>query len=100
MRIKKIQEKKQRHTWANQVMNELVQRTSSYKYDYNGQNPQNTPWRIDEMESQVPNPTLPDKAPANEHLTSSIQGNNVGNNSLVSSPNNYEKGIDQNEPGK
>ncbi|KAH9649761.1 ANK REP REGION domain-containing protein [Citrus sinensis] len=35
-RIKSITEKKEKHTWAYQVMNELVQRASLYKYDDHG----------------------------------------------------------------
>ncbi|XP_065617122.1 uncharacterized protein LOC111993465 isoform X2 [Quercus suber] len=31
--IRKIQEKKQKHTWAVQIMNELLRYTSSYEYD-------------------------------------------------------------------
>ncbi|KAF3457683.1 hypothetical protein FNV43_RR02341 [Rhamnella rubrinervis] len=92
-RIRKIQQKKQRHTWANQVMNELVRRTSLYKYDNTGQNPQKTLGKIYGEESEVPNPTLLDEAPA------SIQDNNVGNNSLASIPKYYQNGIDQNGPG-
>ncbi|KAK7835031.1 hypothetical protein CFP56_023922 [Quercus suber] len=31
--IRKIEEKKQKHTWAVQIMNELLQSTSTYEYD-------------------------------------------------------------------
>lgn len=67
-------------------MNELVQRTSSYKYDNTGENPQKTQ-RMIYHESEVPNPAL---------------SNDIrkGNNSLASTPNTNEEGIDQNGPGK
>ncbi|XP_059632170.1 ankyrin repeat-containing protein ITN1-like [Cornus florida] len=39
-RIKKITEKKEKLVWAHQIMNELVERASTYKYDYNGRTPQ------------------------------------------------------------
>ncbi|XP_015958584.1 uncharacterized protein LOC107482568 isoform X1 [Arachis duranensis] len=38
--IDKIQRRKARHMWAKQVMNELIQRASLYKYTYNGGTPQ------------------------------------------------------------
>lgn len=41
-RISRIQEKKARHKWANLVMKELVQRASLYKYEDDGQNPENS----------------------------------------------------------
>ena len=31
--IRKIEEKKQKHTWAVQIMNELLRYTSTYEYD-------------------------------------------------------------------
>ena len=31
--IRKIEEKKQKHTWAVQIMNELLRSTSTYEYD-------------------------------------------------------------------
>ncbi|XP_027368677.1 uncharacterized protein LOC113874663 [Abrus precatorius] len=34
--IDKIQRKKEKHTWAKQVMDELIERASLYKYDHNG----------------------------------------------------------------
>uniref|UniRef100_A0A2N9JBP8 Uncharacterized protein n=1 Tax=Fagus sylvatica TaxID=28930 RepID=A0A2N9JBP8_FAGSY len=38
--IRKIEEKKKKHTWAIQIMNELLQYSSSYEYDYTtGTNP-------------------------------------------------------------
>ncbi|KAK9180399.1 hypothetical protein WN943_029608 [Citrus x changshan-huyou] len=41
-RISRIKEKKVRHKWAYLVMKELVQCASLYKYDDNGQNPENS----------------------------------------------------------
>ncbi|KAM1105177.1 hypothetical protein ACFX2I_013433 [Malus domestica] len=38
-KIKKIQETKERHIWANKVMNKLVQCTSLYEYQNTGQIP-------------------------------------------------------------
>uniref|UniRef100_A0A2N9GMH9 PGG domain-containing protein n=1 Tax=Fagus sylvatica TaxID=28930 RepID=A0A2N9GMH9_FAGSY len=37
--IRKIEEKKQKHTWAVQILNELLQYSSLYEYDYTGANP-------------------------------------------------------------
>ncbi|XP_060671880.1 uncharacterized protein LOC107422478 isoform X2 [Ziziphus jujuba] len=93
-RINKIKEKKERHTWANQVMNELIHQTSSYKYGNAGQKPEKTRQKFDGEESEVPNPTL--CGPCHEDLTSEIQDSNVGNNSLASNHNNYQKGKYQN----
>ncbi|XP_059625908.1 uncharacterized protein LOC132268979 [Cornus florida] len=39
--IRKIQEKKEKHTWSVQIMNELLQRACTYEYDDNGQKPLN-----------------------------------------------------------
>ncbi|KAM0989600.1 hypothetical protein ACFX15_013024 [Malus domestica] len=63
-KIKKIQEKKERHIWANQVMNELVQCTSLYKYQNTGQNPNETHPSKHKEESEVPNPTLLEQTPS------------------------------------
>ncbi|XP_059625907.1 uncharacterized protein LOC132268976 isoform X2 [Cornus florida] len=38
--IRKIEEKKEKHTWSVQIMNELLRRASTYEYDDNGQTPQ------------------------------------------------------------
>ncbi|CAK9147013.1 unnamed protein product [Ilex paraguariensis] len=38
-RVTKIQEKKEKHTWAVQVMNILLEHASKYEYDHNGGNP-------------------------------------------------------------
>ncbi|BFG13813.1 hypothetical protein CerSpe_000870 [Prunus speciosa] len=52
--IQKIHEQKRKHKWATQVMNKLLDRTSSYRY---AQNPKETR-AIDEAEiRQVPKPT-------------------------------------------
>ncbi|GMY16803.1 ankyrin repeat and protein kinase domain-containing protein 1 [Fagus crenata] len=37
--IRKIEEKKQKHTWAVQILNELLKYSSLYEYDYTGANP-------------------------------------------------------------
>ncbi|GMY16828.1 Ankyrin repeat-containing protein [Fagus crenata] len=37
--IRKIEEKKQKHTWAVQILNELLQYSSLYEYDSTGANP-------------------------------------------------------------
>ncbi|GLT36367.1 hypothetical protein SLA2020_107510 [Shorea laevis] len=39
-RIKKLEEKKKKHRWSVQIMNELVERASLYEYEDNGSNPQ------------------------------------------------------------
>ncbi|KAM2902006.1 hypothetical protein FF1_007934 [Malus domestica] len=38
--IKRIREKKQKHKWSVQIMNELLKRASLYAYEDNGMNPQ------------------------------------------------------------
>ncbi|KAK9180412.1 hypothetical protein WN943_029621 [Citrus x changshan-huyou] len=57
-RINHITEKKERHTWAIQVMCELVQRASSYKYEDNGRKPRNSGPKKDEEAFSV-SETLP-----------------------------------------
>ncbi|PQM40041.1 hypothetical protein Pyn_33115 [Prunus yedoensis var. nudiflora] len=37
--IRKIREKKEKHKWSVQIMNELLKRTSMYEYEYSGMNP-------------------------------------------------------------
>ncbi|KAB2600442.1 hypothetical protein D8674_010713 [Pyrus ussuriensis x Pyrus communis] len=59
-KIKKIQEKKERHIWANQVMNELVQCTSLYKYQNTGQNPNETHPSKHTEEANPSSSSLPD----------------------------------------
>ncbi|KAL3531305.1 hypothetical protein ACH5RR_010627 [Cinchona calisaya] len=41
--IVKIQERKEKHVWAEQILDELLRRTSEYEYEDNGQNPQHSP---------------------------------------------------------
>ncbi|KAB2605369.1 hypothetical protein D8674_005086 [Pyrus ussuriensis x Pyrus communis] len=41
--IKRIREKKQKHKWSVQIMNELLKRASLYAYEDNGMNPQTAP---------------------------------------------------------
>ncbi|XP_002518096.3 uncharacterized protein LOC8280664 isoform X1 [Ricinus communis] len=41
-RIKNVRAKKERHIWATQLLNELVQRASSYTYENDGRNPRNS----------------------------------------------------------
>lgn len=41
--IKKLQEKKEKHTWSVQIMNELVKSASTYEYEDNGRSPQQPP---------------------------------------------------------
>lgn len=38
-RIRKIKDKKEMNTWAVQIMNELIEKESSYKYQYTGGRP-------------------------------------------------------------
>ncbi|KAK9933104.1 hypothetical protein M0R45_020313 [Rubus argutus] len=96
-RVKKIQEKKERHIWANQVMDELVRRTSSYKYRNTGQNPQETQSSKDKEEPEVPNPALLEQAstPSSDHASNS-RNTNVEMNSSKKQ-NNYQIGSGQNE---
>ncbi|KAK9281225.1 hypothetical protein L1049_004120 [Liquidambar formosana] len=42
-KIRKLQIKKEKHTWSVQIMNELLQRASIYEYEDNGRNPQQSP---------------------------------------------------------
>ena len=50
--IKKIQEKKEKHTWAVQVMNQLLQCASMYEYDDNGGSPMGAKEEAEEEETQ------------------------------------------------
>ncbi|GMI73801.1 hypothetical protein HRI_001049400 [Hibiscus trionum] len=47
-RIRKLREKKQKHTWAVQIMNELLQHVSMYQYEDNGCRPQLSLYDADE----------------------------------------------------
>ncbi|KAK8630687.1 hypothetical protein V6N13_079468 [Hibiscus sabdariffa] len=47
-RIRKLREKKQKHTWAVQIMNELLQHVSMYQYEDNGCQPQLSLYDADE----------------------------------------------------
>ncbi|KAE8660669.1 type I inositol 1,4,5-trisphosphate 5-phosphatase CVP2-like [Hibiscus syriacus] len=47
-RIRKLREKKQKHTWAVQIMNELLQHVSMYQYEDNGCRPQLSLYDSDE----------------------------------------------------
>ncbi|KAK9281390.1 hypothetical protein L1049_004290 [Liquidambar formosana] len=40
--IRKLRNKKEKHTWSVQIMNELLQSTSTYEYEYDGKNPDQT----------------------------------------------------------
>ncbi|BBG93360.1 Ankyrin repeat family protein [Prunus dulcis] len=97
-KIKKIQERKERHIWANQVMNELVQRTSLYKYQNTGQNPHQP--NKDKEECDVPNPILLDQAPSStaDHVPSKGGNKNVETNLSSSNQNKYQIESDQNQP--
>ncbi|MBA0825967.1 hypothetical protein Goarm_010866 [Gossypium armourianum] len=48
-RIRKLREKKRKHTWAVQVMNELLQHVSIYHYEDNGCRPQLSLYDADEI---------------------------------------------------
>ncbi|VVA39712.1 PREDICTED: ankyrin, partial [Prunus dulcis] len=97
-KIKKIQERKERHIWANQVMNELVQHTSLYKYQNTGQNPHQP--NKDKEECDVPNPILLDQAPSStaDHVPSKGGNKNVETNLSSSNQNKYQIESDQNQP--
>ncbi|CAB4293589.1 unnamed protein product [Prunus armeniaca] len=97
-KIKKIQERKERHIWANQVMNELVRHTSSYKYQNTGQNPHQP--NKDKEECDVPNPILLDQAPSStaDHEPSKGGNKNVETNLSSSNQNKYQIESDQNQP--
>ncbi|XP_024197223.2 uncharacterized protein LOC112200423 [Rosa chinensis] len=98
--IRKIQEKKKRHIWANQVMNELVDRTSLYKYRNTGKNPQETqPSCKDKEECEVPNPTMLQQASplSSDHAALKSRDTSIETTILSSNQNNYTIGSDQNE---
>ncbi|XP_061994441.1 uncharacterized protein LOC133712347 [Rosa rugosa] len=92
--IRKIQEKKERHIWANQVMNELVDRTSLCKYRNTGQNPQETQPSKDKEEYEVPNPTMLEQA---DHAALNSRDTSTETTILPSNQYNYKIGSDQNE---
>ncbi|XP_021291177.1 uncharacterized protein LOC110421819 isoform X2 [Herrania umbratica] len=71
-RIKKITTKKQRHTWASQVMDKLIENASTYKYSGSGGQ---TGTGIGGMTEEFPyNPSL---------MSASSQDTNTGNDSKV-----------------
>ncbi|KAM5569589.1 hypothetical protein ABKV19_016877 [Rosa sericea] len=97
--IRKIQEKKERHIWANQVMNELVDRTSLYKYRDTGQNPQETQPSKDKEECEVPNPTMLEQASplSSDHAALNSRDTSIETTILSSNQYNYKIWSDQNE---
>ncbi|XP_061994100.1 uncharacterized protein LOC133712038 [Rosa rugosa] len=97
--IRKIQEKKERHIWANQVMNELVDRTSLYKYRNTGKNPQETQPSKDKEECEVPDPTMLQQASplSSDHAALNSRDTSIETTILSSNQNNYTIGSDQNE---
>lgn len=99
-RIKKIQEKKERHIWANQVMNELVDLTSLYKYRNTGQNPQETKTSKDKEEAY--NAIMLDEASPlpSDHAARNSTDTHIEAITFSSSQYNYKPRSDQNEPGE
>ncbi|XP_004298202.1 PREDICTED: uncharacterized protein LOC101298415 [Fragaria vesca subsp. vesca] len=97
-RIKKIQEKKERHIWANQVMNELVDLTSLYKYRNTGQNPQETKTSKDKEEAY--NAIMLDEASPlpSDHAARNSTDTHIEAITFSSSQYNYKPRSDQNEP--
>ncbi|CAA2994759.1 Hypothetical predicted protein [Olea europaea subsp. europaea] len=94
--VRRIQVKKERHSHALQLMNEMIESEQSYKYQNNGQKPGN-------LESQYSGRVLP---PSTLPLTDDqpvAQLNpetNGGRNSLTDQPQNQnEKQRDENENG-
>ncbi|XP_057950776.1 uncharacterized protein LOC131145619 [Malania oleifera] len=75
-RVRKIQEKKERHTWAVQVMNELVQNASFYKYHDNGWSPPKN------LSQEAAGCAIPDFPPATDNVDTS---QNANTNAVVSS---------------
>ncbi|CAH2049640.1 unnamed protein product [Thlaspi arvense] len=53
--IRKIQEKKKKHTWSMQIMKELLHQSEAYEYDANGQEPRDhgpsRPWSTSDAQS-------------------------------------------------
>ncbi|KAJ4723004.1 putative Ankyrin repeat-containing protein [Melia azedarach] len=90
-RINYITEKKEKHKWANQIMNELVQLTSIYKYEDNGRNPGNSrPENPGDAFSIPETPPVPD----NDGITPT--GNtNAGIDSSIANQNRDDNGRDQ-----
>ena len=102
-RARKIQEKKERHIWANQVMNKMVDLTSLYKYRNTGQNPQETQMTKDKEECQVPNPImLLDQASPlpSDHVAPERKDTRIETTTLSSNQHKYNTKSDQNEPGE
>ncbi|KAJ4722992.1 putative Ankyrin repeat-containing protein [Melia azedarach] len=90
-RINYITEKKEKHKWANQIMNELVQLTSIYKYEDNGRNPGNSrPENPGDAFSIPETPPVPD----NDGITPT-GSTNAGIDSSIANQNRDDNGRDQ-----
>ncbi|KAL5781430.1 hypothetical protein ACOSP7_006459 [Xanthoceras sorbifolium] len=80
-RINKITEKKARHTWAYQIMNALVDRASSYKYEDNGHNPSKS--RLNKEHSiEVPE-TLPTTDDTHDSANTSTARQDINGNEII-----------------
>ncbi|XP_027119571.1 uncharacterized protein [Coffea arabica] len=62
-KISKIREKKERHKWAVQVMDKLIEHEANYKYSHNGGRP------VDNVEQMYPERIKPPSTPPPEHDT-------------------------------
>ncbi|KAH7573042.1 hypothetical protein ACOSP7_006456 [Xanthoceras sorbifolium] len=80
-RINKITEKKARHTWAYQIMNELVDRASSYKYEDNGHNPSKS--RLNKEHSIEFPETLPTTDDTHDSANTSTARQDINGSGLI-----------------
>ncbi|XP_077233421.1 uncharacterized protein LOC143875702 isoform X2 [Tasmannia lanceolata] len=62
-RIQKMEEKKQKHKWACQIMDELVNRASSWEYDYTGSTPLKHPEDESSLRDSIVKMTEPPSEP-------------------------------------
>nr|GMD66271.1 uncharacterized protein LOC109175152 [Ipomoea batatas] len=70
-RIRKIKDKKEMNTWAVQIMNELIEKESSYKYQYTGGRPQEDAARESTGIEPPSTPPTIDESPTSTNCTKS-----------------------------
>ena len=64
-KISKFRGKKERHKWAVQIMDKLIEHEANYKYSHNGGRP------VDNVEQMYPERIKPPSTPPPEHDTHS-----------------------------
>ncbi|XP_027165973.1 uncharacterized protein LOC113765935 [Coffea eugenioides] len=70
-KISKIREKKERHKWAVQIMDKLIELEANYKYSHNGGRP------VDNVDQMYPERIKPPSTPPPEHDTYSSSEDNI-----------------------